>query len=183
MSAIKNKQQVKKKVTKEKRKYQKAWEKAHPWVSEKNLRAYCHLCNEDMDPKKSRLTSHENSAKHKINAAKTKNMKPLTQIPGAIVISGAEEVKIVEMKLACEVAKHSPIMSVDHLTETITSTCVCSEKNCENPLKRIHLHRTKCGAIINNVSFLTFYKVECFELHLHSKLRPMGEFGLILGGP
>ena len=92
---------------------------------------------------KSRLKSHEKSQRHRNNVSKARDAVTLTKTHGVIIISGSDEVKLSEMKLSCEVAKHSPIMLINHLSKMITPTCVCTSPNCSNPSNEIKLYRAE----------------------------------------
>lgn len=140
-----------KKVKTAERQYRKEWENDFPWLKKSpNGYPMCTYCHGEFDCKKSRLFEHEKTAIHKKNAGDPLQKK-LVDTPGAIVIPKDDKVKLAEMRIAGEIAKHCPVQAVDHLSETIVMCSTCSKKGCHNPLTDLKIHRSKCTAIINNV--------------------------------
>ena len=134
------------------RQYRKEWEYDFPWVK-KSVNGYpmCTFCSREFDCKRSRLAEHESSATHKKNASNQNKGIKLSEMKTVIVVPSDEKVKVAEMKLAGEIAKHCPIVAIDHIAETVLECSECTKKGCNNPLSQIKLHRTKCSKIINNV--------------------------------
>ena len=78
----------------------------------------------------------------------------LTEMKSVSVIAGSSQIRIAELKLAAEIAKHCPISSIDCIAETIKTTATCDKESCSNPLNKIQIHRTKATMLINNVTIL-----------------------------
>lgn len=111
----------------------------------------CSFCKSEFYCKRPRLTEDEKAALHKNNVPQ--GPRKFTSFPNVIVVPENEHVKITETKLVGEIAKHCPVMAIDHLSETIVSSSEYTKEGCQNPLKDIKLHKTKCSVIINNVFF------------------------------
>ena len=92
-------------------------EKKFLWVVEmKDGKAKCTVSNSTLDPKKSRLQEHETSTKHQKNLPKC-NMPKITDTKDVIKFSSNDNVKIVEMNLAAEIAVHCPLAAKDNIGE------------------------------------------------------------------
>lgn len=63
-----------------------------------------------------------------------------------VIVPQSNGSKIVDIKLAVFIAKHSSIASVDHL-----STLLRSSSSEESPFSKLRLHKSKCTAILNKV--------------------------------
>lgn len=62
-----------------------------------------------------------------------------------VVVTNSRDTKIAELKLAAYVACHGAIRGIDHLGELLKENFPC------DATAQVHLHRTKCSALINNV--------------------------------
>ena len=113
------------------RRYRKEWENDFVWVA-KSPDGYpmCTYCRSIFDCKKSRLTEHASSVMHLKNARNHKNDTKLSDLKNVIVLPKDDQVKIAEMRLAGEISKHCPVLSVDHISDTIAACSDCTKQGC-----------------------------------------------------
>ncbi|XP_030767570.1 uncharacterized protein LOC115891269 isoform X2 [Sitophilus oryzae] len=110
------------------KKHKKEWEREALF---KDVSSYCKVCETGLRSHKSDLEKHANTSKHKQQACKVdKRQLPLPSF-----------------------ATHTTIRSVDHLTDIINSFNDNEQTTSfrSQPPRELHLHRTKCSAIIKNV--------------------------------
>ncbi|XP_019890987.2 uncharacterized protein LOC101896675 [Musca domestica] len=105
--------------------------------------SWCSACNLSLESHKKDLRKHSETKRHKNNMAIIHTYPSLSDC-GVVPISNTS--KILDIKLAVFVAKHTAIASIDHLSELLKTAATHS-----NPFENIKLHRTKCSAIIKSV--------------------------------
>ncbi|XP_037811015.1 uncharacterized protein LOC119603145 [Lucilia sericata] len=105
--------------------------------------SWCFGCKIVLRSHKIDLKKHSESNKHISNMAV---LFKQNKIENFIIQPQSNESKIIDIKLAVFIAKHSSIVSVDHLTTLLRN---CSTK--ESAFEKLRLHKTKCTAIIKNV--------------------------------
>ncbi|XP_037806012.1 uncharacterized protein LOC119600059 [Lucilia sericata] len=105
--------------------------------------SWCFGCKIALRSHKIDLKKHSESNKHISNMAV---LFKQNKIENFIIQPQSNESKIIDIKLAVFIAKHSSIASVDHLTTLLRN---CSTK--ESAFEKLRLHKTKCTAIIKNV--------------------------------
>ncbi|XP_030761112.1 uncharacterized protein LOC115886173 isoform X2 [Sitophilus oryzae] len=130
------------------KKHKKEWEREALF---KDVSSYCKVCETGLRSHKSDLEKHANTSKHKQQACKVdKRQLPL---PSFGISVANNSIKKKEIILACYVATHTTIRSVDHLTDIINSFNDNEQTTSfrSQPPRELHLHRTKCSAIIKNV--------------------------------
>lgn len=135
-------------------KYQSSWEKDERfkrWVKPSRLGElffFCDICSKDYTCGTSELLKHQKSKKHIEKAAVVKTRQTLLQMKSLTTKSTETKVKTNEIKIASYVAEHNlPINNVDHLVGLIKSLHLD-----EDVIKKMSCNRTKCTAIITNVT-------------------------------
>ena len=78
------------------------------------------------------------------------NMPKITESKGAVILNASTELKKMEIRFAASVAVHAPIICSDQMVE-IFKMNVFTNSKCNNQLKGLSVHRTKCTALIKNV--------------------------------
>ena len=115
------------------------------WILINNSSILCKYCNLLLNSKYSTLKDHAKSKKHIKNAAPFSNSRSRQQLINNPRLKLSNEVHSAEARTALNIAKHSTMRSVDHLTKlnkaNFTDSAISS--NCK-------LSNTKCGSIIVN---------------------------------
>ncbi|XP_031338145.1 uncharacterized protein LOC116167034 isoform X2 [Photinus pyralis] len=97
------------------------------------------------------LIRHATTSKHKSNMSKINNHCSLRNF-GVVVCT--DQIKRKELILASFIANHTSIRSIDHLSEILNKFCEHQNKpssSAASNVDTLHLHKTKCAALIRNV--------------------------------
>ncbi|KAL4719405.1 hypothetical protein ACJJTC_015099, partial [Scirpophaga incertulas] len=130
-------------------KYRKEWEDNSDfkgWLSPvqgTDLKGMCRWCQTEFFAKISDIKKHSQSIKHKSKAEIIIKQKPL---PPFLPVDKIKPSSRAEAAMALFIAEHCSVVTVEHLGEMCKK--LFSDSKCGHD---IHIHRTKCSEIINEV--------------------------------
>ncbi|XP_071485289.1 zinc finger protein 862-like [Diadema setosum] len=131
------------------RKYLTSWETEFNWltsVMDNDVKLpFCKYCRKQLKPHHASLKKHQDTPSH-VAARRAIAGSSMTKFATCSKkIQPADAVKAAELHLAVTTCCHSPLSSIDHLSETIKKYAAGST------LESISIHRTKCTKLVTQV--------------------------------
>lgn len=133
--------------------YNERWENEFPWVKQcptDESKAYCTACRKEIRAHHNDLSVHASSQKHRLKSMQQVPSKGCKTLDGHVTVL-SDKVKKHELAIACHIACHSSVRTVDHLGELINVIISSTATSASKPTDRLRLHRTKCSALIVHV--------------------------------
>ena len=117
-------------------------------VSGNSSKAFCKLCKIELNTHKNDLKKHAATNKHaqKLKEIATLSHVTVVQLEKAFKPKIFELQKVAEIRAAVFVAKHTALMSADHLMLLMSSIFPDSKIAAH-----LSMHRTKCTGLIKNL--------------------------------
>ena len=124
------------------------------WLAEvtgNSSKAFCKVCEVELRTHKNNLTKHAATEKHKCKIKEVRSMANVQSIVEAFKPKITEAQQIAEIRAATFIAKHTALMSADHLMLLLPSIFPDS-KIAAN----FSMQETKCTGLIKNLDSSLF---------------------------